>query len=314
MSRHVPAVLGLALLAGASLCVGATNLWTSDLDSGLVLLVSRVPRTVAAILTGAGLALAGVVIQQTVQNRLVEPGLTGTPEAAMIGLLTVTLMAPGAALMAKMSVAALSALVGTAGFFFLSRHVPRRDPMLLPLVGLIYAGILGAAALWLAWTTDLVQFVGIWQTGDFSGVLRGRYELLWLIAGLAGLLYLLADRITLLGLGEDHARSLGLNYRQTLFAGLAIVALSVAVVVVTVGSMPFVGLIVPNIVSRMRGDNLRCNLGLIATLGAVFVLACDIIGRIVRWPYEIPAATVFAVLGAGLFIWLLNAPRGRSHG
>ncbi|MFN4099853.1 MAG: iron chelate uptake ABC transporter family permease subunit, partial [Pararhodobacter sp.] len=145
---------GLILLAGLSLMIGATNLWTSPLDSGMVLAVSRIPRTLAAMLAGAGLALAGVVIQQTVQNRLVEPGLTGTPEAAMLGLLAVTLLAPGAPLMVKMAVAALAALLGTAGFFALSRHVPRRDPMLLPLVGLIYAGILGAMTLGAAWASD----------------------------------------------------------------------------------------------------------------------------------------------------------------
>ncbi len=309
------ALAGLALLAGASLCIGATNLWNTDLDSGLVLAVSRIPRTCAAILAGAGLALAGVVVQQAVRNRLVEPGLTGTPEAAMIGLLGVTLIAPGAALLVKMSVAAISALLGTAGFFLLSRHVPPRDPMLLPLVGLIYGGILGAVALWLAWITDLVQFIGIWQTGEFSGVLQGRYELLWLIAVMAGALYLLADRITLLGLGEDYARSLGLNYHQTVLLGLGIVAICVAVVVVTVGSMPFVGLVVPNIVSRIWGDNLRQNLWLVALLGAGFVLGSDLIGRIVRWPYEIPAATIFAVIGAAIFLWLLNAPRKTvAHG
>ncbi|MDF0602553.1 iron chelate uptake ABC transporter family permease subunit [Psychromarinibacter sp. C21-152] len=307
-------LVGLVLLAGASLLVGAADLWRGELDAGLVLAVSRLPRTCAALLAGAGLALAGVVIQQTVQNRLVEPGLTGTPEAAMIGLLAVTLIAPGAALLIKMGVAAVSALAGTAGFFLLARHVPRRDPMLLPLVGLIYAGILGATALWIAWSTDLVQFIGIWQTGEFSGVLRGRYELLWLIAGLAVALYLLADRITILGLGEDYARSLGLDYRATVLAGLAIVALSVAVVVVTVGAMPFVGLVVPNIVSRIRGDNLRRNLPVVAMLGGGFVLGADLIGRIVRWPYEIPAATVFAIVGAAIFLWLLNAPRARAHG
>jgi iron complex transport system permease protein len=311
---HALSLIGLVLLAGASLAVGATDLWRGDLDAQLVLAVSRIPRTCAALLAGAGLALAGVVIQQTVQNRLVEPGLTGTPEAAMIGLLGITLVAPGAALLTKMTVAATAALAGTAGFFALARYVPRRDPMLLPLVGLIYAGILGAVAMWIAWTTDLVQFIGIWQTGEFSGVLRGRYELMWLIAGLAVVLYLLADRITILGLGEDYARALGLNYRATVLAGLAIVAVNVAVVVVTVGAMPFVGLVVPNIVSRLWGDNLRRNLPLVAMLGGGLVLAADLIGRVVRWPYEIPAATVFAIAGAAIFLWLLNAPRKRRHG
>ncbi len=305
---------GLIVLAMLSLVIGATNLWTSSIDSGMVLAVSRIPRTMAAMLAGAGLALAGVVIQQTVQNRLVEPGLTGTPEAAMLGLLAVTLLAPGAPLLAKMAVAAVAALVGTAGFLMLSRHVPRRDPMLLPLVGLIYAGILGALVLGIAWATDLVQYIWGWQAGEFSGVLRGRYELLWIVAALAGALWLLADRITLLGLGEDYARSLGLNYRQTLLIGLGIVALMVAVIVVSVGAMPFVGLLVPNLVARWRGDNLRRNLPLIAATGAGFVLASDVLGRVLRWPYEIPAATVFAIVGAGLFLWLLHRPGLRHDG
>ncbi|PRX37740.1 iron complex transport system permease protein [Meinhardsimonia xiamenensis] len=311
---HVAGVCTLALLAGASVLVGAGDPWRGDLDARMVLAVSRIPRTCAALLAGAGLALAGVVIQQTVRNRLVEPGLSGTPEAAMIGLMAVTLIAPGAALLTKMSAAAALALAGTGGFFLLARRVPRRDPMLLPLVGLIYAGILGSIAMWIAWTTDLVQLVGIWQTGEFSGVLSGRYELLWLVAGLAGLLYLIADRITILGLGEDHARALGLDYRKTVLAGLAIVAMNVAVVVATVGAMPFVGLVVPNLASRWWGDNLRRNLPRIAMLGGGLVLAADLTGRLLRWPYEIPAASVFAVAGAALFLWLINAPGSRDHG
>ena len=308
------AILTLALLVGASCLIGVVDIFGSDLDGQMVMVVSRLPRTFAALLAGAGLALAGVVVQMSVQNRLVEPSLVGTPESAMLGLLIVTLIAPGAALMVKMSVAAAAALVGTLVFLWLARHVPRRDPVLLPLVGLIYGGIIGAAVLWLAWTTDLVQYIGVWQSGEFSGVLQGRYELLWVVAIIAGLVWLAADRITMLGLGEDAARSLGLDYRQTLLAGLILVSIIVAVVVVSVGSIPFVGLVVPNIVSRWRGDNLRRNLPLVAWLGGTMVLACDIIGRVIRFPYEIPAGTVFAVLGAAVFLWLLHAAPRRSHG
>ncbi|WP_216665299.1 ABC transporter permease [Pseudoruegeria sp. HB172150] len=308
--------IGLVLLIAASLSIGAASLWNGDFSAGWLMMVSRMPRTAAAMLAGAGLALAGTVIQLTVRNRFVEPGLTGTPEAAMLGLLAITLLAPGAAIGWKMAAAAVAALIGTAGFLLLSRHVPRQDPMLLPLVGLIYGGILGAAGLWIAWTTDLVQYLGIWRLGEFSGVLQGRYEMLWLIAALAALLYAAADRITILGLGEDYARSLGLNYGQTLALGLGVVATISAVVVVTVGAMPFVGLVVPNIVSRWRGDNLRANLPFIALSGAAMVLAADVIGRVIRFPYEVPAATVFSVAGAGIFLWLLYAApkQGRVHG
>ncbi|HMQ40407.1 MAG TPA: iron chelate uptake ABC transporter family permease subunit [Paracoccus sp. (in: a-proteobacteria)] len=304
--RRVVVAIGLIGLVFASLSIGAADL-SSDQGGAFLLTVSRVPRTAAALLAGAGLALAGAVVQLAVQNRLVEPGLTGTPEAAMAGLLAITLIAPGAPLMVKMVAASTTALAGTAGFLLLARHVPRQDPMLLPLVGLIYAGILGAGVTGVAWSVDLMQYLGTWQAGEFSGVLRGRYELLWIIAIAGGLLYLAADRITLLGLGEDRARSLGLNARQTLLAGLVIVAVMVTATVVTVGVLPFVGLIIPNLVSRWRGDNLRANLPLIALAGGTAVLASDLIGRLIRWPYEIPAGTIFAVAGAAIFLWLLYA-------
>lgn len=307
--------LGIAVLVGLSLSIGAGSLLSGDNGAAWLIAVSRFPRTAAALLAGMGLALAGVVVQQTVQNRLVEPGMTGTPEAAMLGLLGITLLAPGAPIGSKMLVASASALLGTAVFLMLSKRVPRHDPILLPLVGIIYGGILGAIGLWFAWTTDLLQYLGAWRLGEFSGVMQGRYEMLWLVAGLAGLLYAVADRITLLGLGEAQARSLGLNYVQTRAIGLVIVSAITSVVVVTVGSLPFVGLVAPNIVSRWRGDDLRANLPVIAASGGAMVLAADILGRLIRYPYEIPAATVFSIFGAGVFLWLLHAAPARvSHG
>ena len=92
------------------------------------------------------------------------------------------------------------------------------------------------------------------------------------------------------------------------------VALIMAVVVVTVGSLPFVGLVAANIVSHWRGDNLRRNLPLVAGLGGAAVLAADILGRVIRAPYEVPAGTIFAVAGAAVFLWLLGRSRGRAHG
>lgn len=304
------AVALIALVLG-SLALGAASLWDGG---GWLLAVSRIPRTAAAILAGAGLALAGVVVQQAVQNRLVEPSLTGTPEAAMLGLLAVTLVAPGLSVAGKMLIAGASALAGMAGFLALAERVPRHDQMLLPIVGLVYAGILGAVATWAAWYADLMQYLGVWRLGEFSGVMQGRYEWLWAVAGLAVLLYFAADRITILGLGEVQARSVGLDYAQTRAVGLVIVSALTALVIVTVGAFPFVGLVAPNLVSRWRGDNLRANLPLVALLGGALVLAADVVGRLLRYPFEIPAATVFAVFGAAVFLWLLHAAPGRADG
>ena len=143
--------------------------------------------------------------------------------------------------------------------------------MLLPIVGLVYGGILGAMAIWFAWSADLMQCLGIWMLGEFSGVMMGRYEWRWAVAVLAVVLYAVADRITLLGLGERQARSLGLDYAHTRALRLAIVAALTALVLVTVEAFPFVGLLAPNLVSRWRGDNLRANLPFAALLGGVLM-------------------------------------------
>lgn len=305
------AVWGLALivlagLAVASLGVGAASLAPGDARAGLILTVSRIPRTAAAILTGAALAVAGVVMQQIVRNRFVEPATAGTPEAAAAGLLAITLIAPDSPIWLKMAVAALSALAGAALFAALIRRLPAREIFLVPLAGLILSGVIGAGVTFVAWEVDLVQYVSVWlMSGEFSGVIAGRYELLWIAGAAAALAWFAADRFAILGLGPEAATALGLKPRVVLRLGLAVVALVTAMVVVTVGMVPFVGLIVPNLVTRVMGDDLRASLPVIATGGAILVLASDLIGRIVIHPYEIPAGTVLGVTGAAAFLWLL---------
>ncbi len=311
MTRPVVlALIALACLAGLSLLIGASRL---DGNAWQLLAISRAPRTLAALLCGAAMAVAGVIMQQLVRNRFVEPSTTGTTEGAMLGLLLVTLIAPGAPVIVKMSVAALAALGGVVGFLALIHRLSPRDPFMVPLIGLIWSGILGAGATWFAWQADLVQYLGNWMTGDFSGVLAGRYELLWLAGAIAVLAYLSADALTVTGLGAARARALGLDHRRAMQLGLGAVALVTALVVVTVGAVPFVGLVVPNLVSRLMGDNLRRTLPVVALGGAGLVLAADIVGRLIRWPYEIPVGTVVGVAGAAVFLWILNTRGGQSH-
>lgn len=304
MPRPLVLALGaLGLLALASLCIGAASL---DGRAGLLLSVSRLPRTAAAILTGAALAVAGVVMQQIVRNRFVEPATAGTPEAAAAGLLAITLVAPAAPIWLKMGVAAVSALAGAVLFAALIRRLPPREIYLVPLAGLILSGVLGAGVTFVGWETDLLQYVSIWlMSGEFSGVIAGRYEMLWIAGAAVALAWFAADRFAILGLGPEAATALGLNPRAVLRLGLAVVALVTAMVVVTVGMFPFVGLIVPNLVTRAMGDNLRAALPVVALGGAGLVLGCDILGRVLIHPYEIPAGTLLGVVGALAFLWLL---------
>ncbi|KAA3500548.1 MULTISPECIES: ABC transporter permease [Rhizobium/Agrobacterium group] len=318
-SLSLISALILALtLAIVSLFVGVSDVSLATLfapetstDSLRVLLVSRIPRTLALILAGSSMAIAGLIMQMLVRNRFVEPSTAGTTESAGLGLLVVTLLAPETPIFGKMLVAAVFALAGTALFLRILRQVPLRDVLLVPLIGIMLGGVISAITTFFAYRFDLLQSLGAWMTGDFSGVLRGRYELLWVGFIFAIAAYLAADRFTVAGMGRGFTTNLGLNYRRVMALGLTIVSLVSAVVVVTVGMIPFLGLIVPNVVSLMIGDNMRRSVPWVATLGAVFVLTCDIIGRTVRAPYEVPIGTVVGVIGSGLFLYLLL--RKRHH-
>ena len=141
--------------------------------------------------------------------------------------------------------------------------------------------------------------------GDFSSILSGNYELMYISIPLLFIAYFYANRFTIAGMGEDFAKNLGLNHRQVINIGLVIVALITASVVLTVGVIPFLGLIIPNIVTIYKGDHLKKSLMHTALLGAIFVLICDIIGRILIYPYEIPISLTVGVIGSGAFIYLL---------
>jgi len=207
--------------------------------------------------------------------------------------------------MVKMLVATVTALAGTALFLRILRHVPLRSVLVVPLVGLMLGGIINAVSTFFAYRLDLLQSLNTWMTGDFSGVLRGRYELLWLTFALVVVAYVVADRFTVAGMGQDFVTNLGMNYRAVLALGLSIVSMVTAVVVVTVGAIPFLGLVVPNVVALMFGDNLRRTAPWVALGGAGFVLVCDLLGRTVRYPYEVPIGVVVGVVGSAAFLFLL---------
>ncbi len=313
--RLALALLLVVLLAAVSLLVGVSGLSLSRLAAGdprdwLILWESRVPRMLALVLSGASMAIAGLLMQIVIRNRFVEPSTTGTVEAAGLGLLVMTLLAPGAPLIVKMAVGAVFALGGTGLFLLVLRRVPLRDQMMVPLIGIILTGVLHAVTTFFAYRADLMQTVLAWTQGDLSGVLRGRYELLWLGAVMAALAWIAADRFTLSGLGRDMATSLGLAHGRVLALGLTIVSGVTAVVVVTVGVIPFLGLIVPNLVSLALGDNMRRAVPWVAVSGAGLVLACDILGRVLRAPYEIPVGTILGVIGSFTFLILILRRRG----
>ncbi|WP_141056809.1 ABC transporter permease [Brucella melitensis] len=312
MKGLAAAVIVVAVLAVISLFIGVSDVSLHTLFGKAstdrateVLLISRIPRTLAIILASMSMAVAGMIMQMLTRNRFVEPSTAGTVESASLGILLVILFAPETPVFGKMLVASVSALAGTALFLRILRSIPLRSVLVVPLVGIMLGGVINAITTFIAYRFDLLQSLNSWTTGDFSGVLRGRYELLWIAFALTVVAYVAADRFTVAGLGEDFTTNLGLNYRRVVTLGLVIVSMVSASVVVTVGMIPFLGLIVPNVVSMFIGDNMRRAVPWVALLGAGLVLACDIVGRLIRFPYEIPIGTMMGVVGSAIFLYLL---------
>lgn len=312
MKGLAAAVIVVAVLAVISLFIGVSDVSLHTLFGKAstdrateVLLISRIPRTLAIILAGMSMAVAGMIMQMLTRNRFVEPSTAGTVKSASLGILLVILFAPETPVFGKMLVASVSALAGTALFLRILRSIPLRSVLVVPLVGIMLGGVINAITTFIAYRFDLLQSLNSWTTGDFSGVLRGRYELLWIAFALTVVAYVAADRFTVAGLGEDFTTNLGLNYRRVVTLGLVIVSMVSASVVVTVGMIPFLGLIVPNVVSMFIGDNMRRAVPWVALLGAGLVLACDIVGRLIRFPYEIPIGTMMGVVGSAIFLYLL---------
>lgn len=305
----VLAIIGLTIL---SIFIGVSDVTPEKLfansDDGRtlqVLLISRIPRTLAILLAGGSMALVGMIMQILARNRFVEPSTAGTVESAGLGLLVVTVLAPEMPIFGKMLVASLFALMGTFLFLRILRSIPLRSVLVVPLVGIVLGGVIGAITTFFAYRLDLLQSLNAWLTGSFAGILSGRYELLWISLVLMIAAYIAADRFTVAGMGQDFTTNLGLNYNRVMTLGLIIVSMVTAVVVVTVGMIPFLGLIVPNVVRQMQGDNVRRTAPWVIVIGAGFVLVCDMIGRVIRFPYEIPIGVVVGVVGSILFLFML---------
>lgn len=296
-------------MAVLSLSIGGYDIRGQE-DGWQMFWITRVPRTFALLLSGAALSMCGLVMQLLTQNRFAEPTTTGTIEWAGLGLTMVYALVPAPTLVERMTGAIVFAFVGSLIFFWILQRIQLQSSLVVPIVGIMFGAIVSAISTFVGLTFSLTQSMEVWFTGSFTQMQRGRYEYLWLIILVSWLVFKMADRLTIIGLGKDIATNLGLNYQRILLFSVGLVALAVGIVTTVVGQLPFLGLIVPNIVSLFRGDNLRSNLPYVCLLGMAIITVCDIISRTMIAPLEMPVSIILGTLGASVFIFLLLKQRG----
>lgn len=303
-------IILLIILSILSLFIGAKDIKPMDIlrlkeEHIEVLLISRIPRLISIIVVGMSMSISGLIMQAISRNKFVSPTTAATTDWARFGILISMMLFSSASYLQKMLIAFLFALGGTFLFMKLLNKIKYKNSIFIPLLGIMLGNIVSSITTFFAYKHDLIQNISSWLQGDFSLIIKGRYELLYIGIPLLITAYIYGNKFTIAGMGEEFSINLGLNYNKVVTLGIVIVALITSVTVLTVGTIPFLGLIVPNIVSLYNGDNLKDNIPHTALLGGVFVLACDILGRVLIYPYELSIGVIVGVLGSGIFLYLL---------
>lgn len=300
----------LIALSIISLFVGVIDVSINDILNGnsqalMIFITSRLPRLLAILCTGMGMSVAGLIMQQLCMNKFVSPTTGSTISSAQFGILLALLFMPNSTLWQRAGFAFVFAVLGTWIFVWFIQKVHYKDVVMVPLVGIMFGNVIGGITNFLAYKYEMTQALSTWLVGHFSMVLKGRYEIVYMVVPLIIIAFIFANHFNIVGMGKDFSKNLGVSYNAILFMGLTIAAMITASIVVVVGSISYIGLIVPNIVAMFKGDKIRGTLIDTALFGAIFVLVCDMIGRIVIMPYELPIELIVGILGSIIFIVML---------
>lgn len=320
------AMLGMALLltmlSFASLGYGAGDVSFSqamqvlmgasqNANADFVVAQLRVPRTILAMIVGAALGAAGVVLQAATRNPLAEPGLLGVSAGASFAVVLAISFGAGAATL-HLGIAVLGALIGCLLVLLVTQiGSVGDDPVRLVLAGAAFTGILmSISTLILLYDQRTADEIRFWIIGALGG--RPAATLYWSMPGLLmGLLMLLpAIRpLAALALGEKVATGLGHHPRATRVWALISVAVLVGTATAAAGPIAFVGLVVPFVARRFVGPDIRRTLWLSLLIGPVVVMFADIVSRLVVKPYELPIGVVTAMVGAPVLIAIVRSHR-----
>ncbi|MCU0105285.1 iron chelate uptake ABC transporter family permease subunit [Acholeplasma vituli] len=310
MKKRLYLYLLFIVLLVMSIFVGVSDIKIQDIvslnkEAWFLLWTSRIPRTLAIILTAVGLSISGLILQTISKNKFISPSVVGVTDSAQLGILLAYLLLGTLSLTFKLVFAFGFAVLGSFMFITILNKIKFKNEIYVPLIGMMFGSIVAAIVSFLAYQFNATQFVDTIGVGSFTTKIAGNYELLYVIVPPLILAFIYMVQFNIIGIGEDFAKNLGVNYKRTMMIGLVIISMVSAAIFVVVGSIPFIGLVVPNLVSIYYGDNVKKNALDIALFGSIFVLIGDILSRMIIYPYEIPVSLTMGVLGSIIFLYLI---------
>ena len=277
--------------------------FTPDKTSVTYILIMniRLPRMLGAIIAGMGLSVAGVILQGVMNNALASPNTIGVNSGAGFFVMLAMMLFPHSGYATS-----IASFVGALAYMADSSRTT------IILAGITVSSFLNAGINTIKLiNTDITLNITSFLMGTLSGLTFNKIALpaIGIIAAVL-VSFILAKPLNILSLGDDYARSLGLNVPLTRFFLLVLSSIMAGLVVSFAGLLSFIGLIVPHICRTLFGSDARYLLPTSALLGASFVLICDIIGRLIAAPYELPAGIIMAFIGGPFFMYLLLKKKG----
>ncbi|MGI6562091.1 MAG: FecCD family ABC transporter permease [Clostridia bacterium] len=284
------------------------------LKAYIIIMFVRIPRTLAAVLAGCALSVSGAVLQSVLNNSLASPNVIGVNSGA--GLFTVLIAAFFPASLHLATPAAFAgALLAVFSVYFIARKTGASKTTIV-LSGVAVSSFIGAITdTLLTLKPDTVFARTAFLIGGFSGITmeKIRFAGIWIVIAMV-IAFLMSRDMNVLMLGDESARSLGLNTGRVRFVCMILSALLAGSAVSFAGQIGFVGLIVPHTARIFTGQDNRILLPVSALLGGIFVLMCDLLARILFAPFEIPAGIIMSFLGGPFFIYLLiKAKKGQQY-
>ena len=311
-------VLAIVLVVAffAAVAVGSTQLSLGEVFHYLfvdhestrhrILVKIRIPRVIVAGLVGMSLALSGCLLQGVMRNPLASPNIIGVSSGAGLAAVSVLILFPGLYYLVT-PIAFFGAFITTIVVYTLAWK-EGANPLRLVLSGIAVSSFLGAGSnALMIFYPDRVQNVIGFMVGSLSSITWADVTGMWpyTLAGLA-LSLLLSPQLNILLLGDDTARSLGVKVERVRMLFILISSLLAASAVSIVGLLGFVGLIVPHLARLVIGNNAKYLVPGSALLGAVIVVSCDLVGRVVIRPLELPVGIIMSLLGGPFFLYLLR--------
>jgi len=276
----------------------------------------RTPRALFAIIAGAGLSVAGAVMQGVMKNPLADPYTTGVSSGAMLGasiaiVLGFSLVGSGINQMGIVVNAIVFSMIPVIAIVALGQFF-RKSPASLILAGVAISYAFSSLTSLLLVTTDSSTLATVyhWQVGTLSDVHWDSIPLV-LIVQLVGfaILYPMSNKINLMALDDKDAKSMGLDSERLRMICLVILSIMAAIIICYVGVIGFVGLVVPHIVRIILGADNKYLIPASAAFGAAFLLTCDVISRSINVTSVIPVGVITAFIGAPLFLFLIIRQR-----